>query len=130
MKNKIDIEHLTLVEGLNYEGVLRILDEHQIPHKIVVEPRKGMGYFRDSALFVEEDRMTEAVSLLGQGAKHASSHFKDISYYGAYQMGSEFDTSSLDGNIKFSKGRLIERVTLRELKEKKLSHSRQKTVSS
>jgi len=119
MKNKIDIEHLTLVEGLNYEGVLRILDEHQIPHKIVVEPRKGMGYFRDSTLFVGEDRMSEAVSLIGEGTKHASSHFKDISYYGAYQMGAEFDINSLDGNIKFSRGKLVERVTLRELKEKK-----------
>jgi hypothetical protein len=110
----IDMQHLTLVEGYSYETMIRLLEENRVGYRVSITPGPCGGMFRDSLLHVDEKRKKEVRELLRDCESHISrvAEYRRMIYYGKHQIEHGFDLSSLDGNIRFDRGRLVERVVM------------------
>lgn len=103
------MQNLRLIEGYSYERMKQLLEEHGIKYQISLEPFTRDILFRDSLFDVDKEREGDVRELLSDCKSHVA-RFGRRCYYGKYQIEPGFDWSSLDGCIKFERGRLVERV--------------------
>lgn len=102
----VSLDHLTLVEGIGYEGIIKILEENDVDYKTEFTPYIGGRFFRTSR--IRTNATKERIKELLGNARKGKFHY--IICHALYEIGEEFDLTTLDGIITFDKGKLKETV--------------------
>ncbi|MBU1199246.1 MAG: hypothetical protein KKF46_04415 [Nanoarchaeota archaeon] len=117
----MDLENLSLVEGLPREAIESKLKEAEINYSILVEDKNtgNRPYFRSCLIyfnpkFIPGQRpkkidKQQIIDILG-----FPDHFRDPNYYyyAKYKMLPNFDISELNGKLTFKDGLLIESTSI------------------
>jgi hypothetical protein len=107
----MNIDNLTLANGLSFETIVKKLAEGGVPYEVESHPELGdscQPYFRHSRIRVGDLDVVRAEDAIGVSHGNRNSKF----YYAEYEVSPEFDLSKLDGKITFKNGRLVERTVL------------------
>jgi len=103
----MDLDNLTLREGLTYETVTEKLKEANIHFHTMSFPTINIPYFRDSYIRVLPEQSQTVTEIFGKGRwGRFDGHF----YYGKYELGQDFDRETITDKIKMEDGMLVERV--------------------
>lgn len=108
-------EHLKLVKGRNYEGVVDLLTQREVPFQDSWNyPTFGPPlHFRASSFNINQFYREVVHGILGKPGwqSRLSGNKTQVDCYRAlYKIEPEFDHSILDGKFTFDAGRLVELV--------------------
>ena len=103
----MNIHGLTKAEGVSFEQIVDTLSQNEIPFRVISDPRQYGGYLRTARLVLNIDSLDDMESFLG-GAKNIT---EAKAYYAYYEINNDkFDFTILNGALRFSKGRIVERT--------------------
>ena len=103
----MNLENLTLREGVTYQAVVQTLNEAGIIFRTETSPHQSETHFRDSRIRVLPGHEQQVMELFGNARRRA---FHTHWYYAKYEIGEDFDRNTISGKVKMVDGMLVEKV--------------------
>src|SRR3989338_1544674 len=103
-----DAENFLKVSGYSFEDIIAVLENNAIQYKIHSKPRRQRCFFHASDIELSSIADQRKLSSL---LRYMPSRAMGVDYYYAlYEIPSMEYMRTLDGNIRFKKGKLVEQI--------------------